>query len=98
MLNAADMFQIEDIQNACLKYYTSVVHDNNCLEFKETADLRAITTLSEICLNYALQRFLLVDVSYNVYVENVGHGLKFSKKCDKCFKSRFNMNNCKCHK
>jgi len=61
MLDAAEIFQLEDIRDACFKYYVSVVNDKNCLEFKEIADLRAMTALSEICLNYALKHFLLVS-------------------------------------
>jgi len=63
ILNAADLFQMEDVRNECLKYYVYLVHDTNCLTIKEIADVRAMTALSKICLDYALRRFLLVDVS-----------------------------------
>lgn len=63
ILNAADMFQMEDVRDKCIKYYMCLLHDSNCLEIKEIADTRAMTTLSEICLNHALKHFLLVDVS-----------------------------------
>ncbi|XP_060863406.1 kelch-like protein 17 isoform X2 [Metopolophium dirhodum] len=79
MLNAADMFQLEDIRDACLKYYVCVVHDKNCLEFKETADLRAMTTLSEICLNYALQRFLHIAEHQSFLDADVTHIMQLLK-------------------
>lgn len=63
ILNAGDMFQMEDVRNECLKYYLLCLRDSNCLTIKEIADSRSMTKLSEKCLEYALERFLLVDVS-----------------------------------
>jgi len=63
ILNAADMFQMDDVRDECLKFYKYLLHDGNCLEIKEIADTRAMTSLSEMCYDYALKRFLLVDIS-----------------------------------
>ncbi|XP_001945780.1 kelch-like protein 3 [Acyrthosiphon pisum] len=82
MLNAADMLQMEDIRNECVKYYMCMVHDINCLEFKETADLRAMTTLSEICLNYALQRFLHIAEHKSFLKADVTHIIQLIKSDD----------------
>jgi len=77
MIYGADLFQMEDVRNECISYYSLSLCDKNCLTIKDIADLRAMTELSAKCLNHALERFKLVDD--HVFEENLGHGLNFLK-------------------
>ncbi|KAL4122913.1 hypothetical protein QTP88_015164 [Uroleucon formosanum] len=79
ILNAADMFQMEDVRDKCIKYYMCLLHDSNCLEIKEIADTRAMTTLSEICLNHALKHFLLIAEYPSFLDADVTHLLQLLK-------------------
>jgi len=60
MLDGAELLQLNDVRDACVEFYTKTMDDENCLTVKNIADSKAMTDLSEKCLNYAAKRLALV--------------------------------------
>ena len=57
LLSAADLFQIQDIFDACSKFLTSQVTPSNCLGFAALADLHHCESLHNTCTEYALKHY-----------------------------------------
>jgi len=68
ILNGADIMRLEDVRNECVKFLMQIMCDETCLMIKYIADARMIVPLSEKCLNNALKRFKLVEVSYLIFM------------------------------
>lgn len=57
LLSAADLFQIQDIFEACSEFLASQVTSSNCLGFAALADLHHCESLHNTCTEYALKHY-----------------------------------------
>lgn len=57
LLKAADILQLIDVQDLCIKFLLKSINGENWLNIKEIADSKMMVNMSNVCFQWALKHF-----------------------------------------